>query len=41
MGLEWLVGLGEIRADFGELLQKVKVGKEIQGVKGDPTPSKT
>lgn len=36
LGLEWLAGLGEIRANVEELTLKIKVGNQKLTLKGEP-----
>nr|KYP63839.1 Transposon Ty3-I Gag-Pol polyprotein [Cajanus cajan] len=39
LGMEWLRGLGEIKANFDKLTLKVKVGGEVYQIKGDSSLS--
>ncbi|XP_019459980.1 PREDICTED: uncharacterized protein LOC109359744 [Lupinus angustifolius] len=41
LGLEWLAGLGEVRADFGKLELTLRRGEEVHTIRGDPALTKT
>ncbi|XP_019446853.1 PREDICTED: uncharacterized protein LOC109350125 [Lupinus angustifolius] len=41
LGLDWLAGLGEVKADFGKLELSVKKGMEWYKIIGDPNLSRT